>query len=68
MKMKEFMEEAIKLSSDNFEKRYGGPFGAVVVKDGKIIGRGMNMVIKNNDPTAVAMIKLGIYITVLKNL
>ena len=54
MEMKEYMEEAIKLSRDNFEKRYGGPFGAVVVKDGKIIGRGMNMVIKNNDPTAHA--------------
>ena len=37
MKMKDYMEEAIKLSRDNFEKRYGGPFGAVVVKDGKII-------------------------------
>ena len=54
--MNEFMEVAIDLSDDNFEKDYGGPFGACIVKDGKIIGKGMNKVIKNMDPTAHAEI------------
>jgi tRNA(Arg) A34 adenosine deaminase TadA len=53
-KMNEFMEVAIDLSDDNFDKNYGGPFGACVVKDGKIIGKGINKVIKNMDPTAHA--------------
>ena len=52
--MNEFMDVAIDLSDDNFEKGYGGPFGACIVKDGKIIGKGINMVLKNNDPTAHA--------------
>ncbi len=51
-KDKEFMHEAIKLSRiASIEKKTGGVFGAIVVKDGKIIGRGYNQVIKNNDPT-----------------
>lgn len=54
--MNEFMELAIDLSDDNFDKNYGGPFGACIVKDGKIIGKGINKVIKNNDPTAHAEI------------
>lgn len=54
--MNKFMEEAIELSEENFDKNYGGPFGACVVKDGKIIGKGMNKVIKNMDPTAHAEI------------
>ena len=54
--MNEFMNVAIDLSSDNFDKNYGGPFGACVVKDGKIVGKGINRVIKNNDPTAHAEI------------
>ena len=52
--MNEYMKVAIELSNRNFKKKYGGPFGACVVKDGKIIGRGMNRVIKNCDPTAHA--------------
>ncbi len=52
--MNKYMKIAIDLSSSNLEKNYGGPFGACVVKDGEIIGKGMNMVIKNNDPTAHA--------------
>ena len=54
--MNEFMDVAIDLSDDNFDKSYGGPFGACVVKDGEIIGKGINRVIKNNDPTAHAEI------------
>ena len=52
--MDEYMDLAIDLSDDNFEKNYGGPFGACVVKDGKIIGKGINRVLKDNDPTAHA--------------
>ena len=55
--MDEFMNIAIDLSDDNFDKNYGGPFGACVVKDGKIIGKGINKVIKENDPTAHAEIE-----------
>ena len=54
--MNEFMDVAIDLSDDNFDKKYGGPFGACVVKEGKIIGKGINRVIKDNDPTAHAEI------------
>lgn len=50
----EFMKEAIRLSVNNVEEGKGGPFGAVVVKEGKIIARGVNQVTINNDPTAHA--------------
>ena len=49
-----FIREAIKLAIEGMEKGLGGPFGAVVVKDGVIIGRGSNNVLANNDPTAHA--------------
>lgn len=49
-----FMKEAINLARENLKLKNGGPFGAVVVKDGKIIGRGMNTVTSANDPTAHA--------------
>lgn len=49
-----FMLEAIKLSIDNVSSGKGGPFGAVIVKDGKIIARGANEVIVTKDPTAHA--------------
>ena len=51
---KKFMMEAIALSQRFLEDGKGGPFGAVVVKDGEIIGRGSNRVTANNDPTAHA--------------
>ena len=54
--MNEFMETAIELSKENFSKEYGGPFGACIVKDEKIIGKGFNNVIKEKDPTAHAEI------------
>jgi guanine deaminase len=47
-----FMRRAIALSRDAILRRDGGPFGCVVVKEGKIIGEGWNQVIANNDPTA----------------
>lgn len=54
MYRKKFMEEAIKLANECFESGKGGPFGAVVVKDGEIVGRGRNRVTADNDPTAHA--------------
>ena len=48
-----FMKKAILLSEKNIEIG-GGPFGAVVVKDGKIIATGCNRVTRNSDPTAHA--------------
>ncbi|MEO8086999.1 MAG: nucleoside deaminase [Bacteroidota bacterium] len=50
----DFMREAIRLSLDTMRSNTGGPFGAVVVKDGKIIARGFNRVLETNDPTAHA--------------
>ncbi len=49
----DFMREAIRLSIKNVYEN-GGPFGAVIVKDGKVIARGTNRVVPNNDPTAHA--------------
>lgn len=49
-----FMREAIALSEYNMTSNEGGPFGAVVVKDGQIVGRGNNRVLSTNDPTAHA--------------
>lgn len=48
------MREAIALSKRNVEDQTGGPFGAVIVKNGKIIAKSANMVTVNNDPTAHA--------------
>jgi tRNA(Arg) A34 adenosine deaminase TadA len=50
----EFMREAIRLSLQNMRAGAGGPFGAVVVRDEKIVGRGWNQVTSTNDPTAHA--------------
>ena len=49
-----FMNEAIQLAINGMNADEGGPFGCVIVKDGKIIGRGNNKVTSNNDPTAHA--------------
>ena len=49
--MNEFMSVAIQEALNGILNGHGGPFGAVIVKDGKIIGQGHNMVVKNNDPT-----------------
>ncbi len=63
-----FMIKAIALSKENVQNN-GGPFGAVIVKDGKIIATGVNGVTRHNDPTAHAEVsairkaakKLGTY-------
>jgi guanine deaminase len=52
----QFMREAIRLSIENVRSGRGGPFAAVIVKDGKIIARGTNLVSSANDPTAHAEI------------
>ena len=51
-----FMRRAIELSLQNVAVHGGGPFGAVVVQDGVIVGEGWNQVTANNDPTAHAEI------------
>ena len=53
-KQTEFMQEAIRLSIENVRSGKGGPFGAVIVKDGEIIARGANEVTSSGDPTAHA--------------
>jgi len=50
----EFMQQAIALATENVASGRGGPFGAVVVKDGKVIATGVNLVTALNDPTAHA--------------
>lgn len=50
---REFMRRAIDLSIENIDTG-GGPFGAVIVRDGKLIASGTNRVVPNNDPTAHA--------------
>jgi guanine deaminase len=51
-----FMARAIELSIENVRSGRGGPFGAVVVKGGKIVAEGANNVTATNDPTAHAEI------------
>lgn len=49
-----FMQEAIELSRLSLDNPTFGPFGAIIVKDGLVVGRGHNQVIANSDPTAHA--------------
>jgi guanine deaminase len=51
-----FMRAAIRLSLEKMRGNEGGPFGAIVVRRGKIVGRGWNRVTSANDPTAHAEI------------
>ncbi len=52
-----FISKAIEIAGENVESNSGGPFGAVVVKNGVIIGVGKNQVTSLNDPTAHAEIQ-----------
>ncbi|MBE0513669.1 nucleoside deaminase [Sulfurimonas sp.] len=54
--MKKFMRQAVKEAFKGVEQNHGGPFGAVIVKEGKIISKAHNEVIKQNDPTLHAEI------------
>lgn len=47
----EFMKLAIEEAMSGIKARHGGPFGSIIVKDGKIVGRGHNKVLLKNDPT-----------------
>jgi tRNA(Arg) A34 adenosine deaminase TadA len=49
-----FMRVAIRLSLQKMRGNHGGPFGAMVVRRGKVVGRGWNQVTSTNDPTAHA--------------
>ncbi|MDD2577594.1 MAG: nucleoside deaminase [Bacteroidales bacterium] len=53
---KEFMQLAIETALDNIKNNNGGPFGAVIVKDGVLIAKSPNTVTSSNDPTAHAEI------------
>mgnify|MGYP002654185367 CR=1 FL=1 len=48
------MRQAIQLAKDGMLSGAGGPFGCVIVKDGKIVGQGSNRVLTTQDPTAHA--------------
>lgn len=52
----DFMLRAVELSRNSMDSGKGGPFGCVIVKDGKIVGEGSNQVTSTNDPTAHAEI------------
>lgn len=53
MKDQEFLREAIAMAAEN-ARLGGGPFGALIVKDGKVVGKGVNRVVEAADPTAHA--------------
>ena len=49
--MNKYMRMAINEARKGIKAGHGGPFGAVIVKDGVVLGKGHNQVLKNNDPT-----------------
>jgi tRNA(Arg) A34 adenosine deaminase TadA len=49
-----FMHEAIRLAREHMQAGHGGPFGCVIVRDDRVVGRGWNQVTSTNDPTAHA--------------
>lgn len=52
-----YMKKAVDVAVENVKNNSGGPFGAVIVKEGKIIGVGRNQVTATNDPTAHAEVQ-----------
>ncbi len=55
-KIRFYMEQAVGLSKYGMENNHGGPFGAIIIKDGQIAGQGFNQVVSANDSTAHAEI------------
>ncbi len=53
---RKFLQMAVDLAVENVRSGKGGPFGAVIVKDGEVLATGVNLVTSNNDPTAHAEI------------
>ncbi|MFC3573378.1 nucleoside deaminase [Streptomyces yaanensis] len=51
---KEFLKEAVRLATESVEHGWGGPFGAVLTRDGEVVARGQNRVLLTGDPTAHA--------------
>jgi len=51
---KEYIDLCIEMAKENVISGNGGPFAAIVIKDGQIVGKGFNLVTTNNDPTAHA--------------
>lgn len=49
--MDKYMALAIEEARKGITNHHGGPFGSVIIKDGEVVGRGHNMVLKKNDPT-----------------
>ncbi len=49
--MNKYMEEAIKEAREGITANEGGPFGSIIVRGGKIVGRGHNQVVSHRDPT-----------------
>ena len=57
MQHEQWMQQAVDMAVSNVHNRRGGPFGAIVVKDGKVVGVGTNEVTSLNDPTAHAEVQ-----------
>ena len=57
MKHTDWIKLSVRLAYENLLNKNGGPFGAIIVKDGKIIGAGVNSVTTLNDPTAHAEVQ-----------
>ncbi|WNC15520.1 nucleoside deaminase [Brevibacillus brevis] len=57
MEREAWMEKAVQLALENVLQSRGGPFGAIVVKEGRIVGAGSNEVTTKNDPTAHAEVQ-----------
>ncbi|MFY0544058.1 nucleoside deaminase [Brevibacillus sp. H7] len=57
MDKERLMEKAVQVAHENVLSNHGGPFGAIIVKNGEIIGMGRNEVTATNDPTAHAEVQ-----------